>query len=61
LKGQKGLLPVLFYIHGGAFEVGTGSRPIAGPELLLNKDIVLVTINYRLGPFGNTINNLLHF
>lgn len=23
-----------------------------GPELLLNEDIVLITINYRLGPFG---------
>ncbi|ODM95528.1 Esterase FE4 [Orchesella cincta] len=43
-------LPVMVWIFGGGFFMGAGS--IYGPEYLLNHDIVLVTINYRLGPFG---------
>lgn len=43
-------LPVIFAIHGGAFS--SGSSDWLGPELLLNRDIVLVTFNYRLGPLG---------
>jgi para-nitrobenzyl esterase len=45
--------PVLFWIHGGGFRRGAGSRPIYdGSSLLKRGDTVLVTINYRLGPFG---------
>ncbi|KAF6215479.1 hypothetical protein GE061_010233 [Apolygus lucorum] len=42
--------PVMFWIHGGSFRVGSahGFRP----NHLLEQDVVLVTINYRLGPFG---------
>ncbi|KAK3922992.1 Esterase FE4 [Frankliniella fusca] len=43
-------LPVLFWIHGGGWLSGTGG--IYGPEYLLDHDVVLVTINYRLGPLG---------
>lgn len=43
-------LPVIFFIHGGGFYSGTGN--IYGPELLLDRDVILVTFNYRLGPFG---------
>ncbi|XP_068902412.1 carboxylic ester hydrolase-like [Tenebrio molitor] len=43
-------LPVMFYIHGGAFV--QGSSMAAPPDLFVNNDVVLVTINYRLGPFG---------
>ncbi|KAK4880585.1 hypothetical protein RN001_008731 [Aquatica leii] len=49
---QKNLLPVLFYIHGGAFVEGSGRKELWGPKLLLTKDIVLVLFNYRLGAFG---------
>lgn len=45
------LLPVLVYIHGGAYEFGQG-QTFHGPEYLLDEKIVLVSINYRLGPFG---------
>lgn len=44
------LRAVMFYIHGGAWYHGHGS--IVGPDFLLNKDIVVVTINYRLGVLG---------
>ena len=43
-------LPVMVWIHGGGLTVGSGD---AYPgETLTTKGVVLVTINYRLGPFG---------
>jgi len=41
---------VIFYIHGGAFIFG-GSDHL-GPEYMLEEDVVLVTIQYRLNAFG---------
>lgn len=46
------LLPIMIWIHGGAFLVGSGSDFFYGPRRAMNQNIVLVTINYRLGPFG---------
>ncbi|XP_069696457.1 carboxylic ester hydrolase-like isoform X2 [Periplaneta americana] len=46
------LLPVMFWIHGGGWVAGSGSSDLYGPQYLLDKEIVLVTINYRLGAFG---------
>ncbi|XP_046744723.1 venom carboxylesterase-6-like [Diprion similis] len=43
-------LPIILFIHGGAFQFGTGS--LYGPKYLLDYDVILVTINYRLGPLG---------
>lgn len=43
------LLPVMFFIHGGGFFCGTGNPDLYGPDILLDKDIVLVTFNYRIG------------
>ena len=46
-------LPVLFWIHGGSFVTGSGSIPwYDGTRLAARGDVVVVTINYRLGPFG---------
>ena len=45
-------LDVMFWIHGGGWHSGSGSANIYGPQYLLDKDIILVTINYRLGPLG---------
>ena len=44
--------PVMVFIHGGGFVVGTGARPIANTPALVERGAVLVTINYRLGRFG---------
>ncbi|XP_028142687.2 para-nitrobenzyl esterase isoform X1 [Diabrotica virgifera virgifera] len=44
------LLPVFFWIHGGSFINGAGS--LYDPKLLIDYDIVIVTINYRLGALG---------
>jgi para-nitrobenzyl esterase len=45
--------PVLFWIHGGAFVTGTGSTPwYDGTNFARQHDVVVVTINYRLGALG---------
>lgn len=45
--------PVMVWIHGGAFVNGSGSTPwYDGTRFAANGDVVVVTINYRLGPFG---------
>jgi len=45
--------PVLVWIHGGAFIMGSGSQAIyAGNTLAQRGDAVIVTINYRLGTLG---------
>lgn len=45
-------LPVLVWIHGGGFLNGHGSYIIFSPHLLMDFNIIVVSINYRLGPFG---------
>lgn len=49
---QQNLCPVMVWIHGGAFVIGSNTKDIYNPEYLLQKDIVLVVVNYRLGAFG---------
>lgn len=45
--------PVMVWIHGGAFITGGGVSPIyEGSSLTTRGDVVVVTINYRLGAFG---------
>jgi para-nitrobenzyl esterase len=45
--------PVMVWIHGGAFIIGSSSQPLyRGGRLARNGDVVLVTLNYRLGAFG---------
>jgi para-nitrobenzyl esterase len=45
--------PVMVWIHGGAFLTGSGSTPwYDGSRLAAQEDVVVVTINYRLGAFG---------
>ncbi|HTO54394.1 MAG TPA: carboxylesterase family protein [Myxococcota bacterium] len=43
--------PVMFWIHGGGNTVGRGDG-YDGSELAAAYDVVVVTVNYRLGPFG---------
>ncbi|XP_053207980.1 acetylcholinesterase-like isoform X2 [Panonychus citri] len=49
-RTQSGLLPVMVYIHGESFENGDGS--IYGPEKLMEKQVIVITFNYRLGILG---------
>jgi para-nitrobenzyl esterase len=50
---DDGRRPVLVWVHGGAFVTGTGSTPwYDGTRLAAAGDVVVVTINYRLGALG---------
>lgn len=54
-SGEEGtkLFPTLFYIHGGTYFIGTPARDkTQGHILPLLYNVVLVTIQYRLGPLG---------
>lgn len=42
----------MVYIHGGGFIAGSSAQLMYGPDLLMQKDVVLVTFNYRLGALG---------
>ncbi|GBP50148.1 Esterase B1 [Eumeta japonica] len=50
--GQSSLLPVMVWIHGGAFMCGSGNDDFYGPDFLIEKEIILVTFNYRLEAVG---------
>lgn len=54
------LMPVMVWFHGGGYVRGGSSQ--FGPQFLMREghDVVLVTVNYRLGVFGNA-ENLLEF
>lgn len=44
--------PVMVYFFGGAFTEGAGSVPLYDGDQLARKGAVVVTMNYRLGPYG---------
>jgi para-nitrobenzyl esterase len=51
--GLDGARPVLVWIHGGGFTAGSGASPLyRGGALARRGDVVVVTINYRLGLLG---------
>jgi para-nitrobenzyl esterase len=52
-EGADGTTPVMVWIHGGSFIFGSGGEPTYdGRRLSEATGAVVVTINYRLGPFG---------
>ena len=51
-KVNKYLLPVMVWIHGGAFMSQSSNSTFFNPGFLLDKNIILVTMNYRLGILG---------
>ncbi|CAG9865174.1 unnamed protein product [Phyllotreta striolata] len=46
----KAKLDVLVYIHGGAFMFNHGGQTL--PDIVLDRNVVFVNLNYRLGPLG---------
>ncbi|HVS63467.1 MAG TPA: carboxylesterase family protein [Thermoanaerobaculia bacterium] len=44
--------PVMVWIHGGALTRGSGANAVYDGTNLAKKGVVVVTLNYRLGPFG---------
>ena len=53
--------PVLVWIHGGGFVSGSGDDSVYGPDYFMRKDVVLVTMNYRLGVLGERLFFLFLF
>ncbi len=58
-ENQDKRLPVMVWIHGGAFNFGSASQPEYNGKNLAKKGVVVVTINYRLGPLGFLVHPLL--
>ena len=48
--GEK--LPVMVWLYGGAYNEGGGNAPFSEGDNLAAKGVVMVTFNYRVGPFG---------
>ncbi|MFN3178568.1 MAG: carboxylesterase/lipase family protein [Thermus sp.] len=44
--------PVMVYLHGGGFTSGSAAEPIYGGHRLAQEGVVVVSVNYRLGPLG---------
>ena len=45
-------MPVMFWIHGGALIHGSNRFGVQGPQDYMDREVIIVTVNYRLGPFG---------
>lgn len=45
------LLDVVVHIHGGGFMLGA-PQYMAGPEFFMDRDVIVVSLNYRLGILG---------
>ena len=52
------LLPVMVWFHGGAFQQGAGRRPEYDGRRIAERDMVVVTINYRLGALGFLVSSV---
>jgi len=50
--GSTDLKPVMVWFHGGSHMTGSSSDEFYQANGLVEKGIILVTVNYRLGPFG---------
>ncbi|XP_076248655.1 uncharacterized protein LOC143188333 [Calliopsis andreniformis] len=48
----KKLRPVMFWIFGGGFQGGFAARWFYSPDFFMEEDVLLVTVNYRLGALG---------
>lgn len=50
-------LPVMVWVHGGAFELGSGNTIYYGPDYFIDSGVIFVTLNYRLSALGTKIEN----
>ncbi|XP_035205089.1 acetylcholinesterase-1-like, partial [Stegodyphus dumicola] len=48
-----GRKPIIFFIHGGAFNIGSSNMGVYdGTKMVSRGDVIVVTINYRIGVMG---------
>ncbi|XP_058829053.1 venom carboxylesterase-6-like [Topomyia yanbarensis] len=45
-------MPVMVWIHGGGFVEGSAQSTMYCPKYLVQEGVIVVTVNYRLGPLG---------
>lgn len=50
--GNDGPLPVMFFIHGGGYILGSSATPIYDGASMARRGCVYVSVNYRLGALG---------
>jgi para-nitrobenzyl esterase len=51
-NAKKGSLPVMVWVYGGGFLAGGTSEPRQDGQFLAHRNVVIVSMNYRLGIFG---------
>ncbi len=51
-KTPSANLPVMFWIYGGGFNEGSTSDAVYNGAALARKDVIVVSVNYRVGPIG---------
>ncbi len=50
---DAGARPVLVYLHGGGFSQGSGALALGAQRFVAEQDVVLVSVNHRLGVLGH--------
>ena len=48
----SGKCPVVLWLHDGSFQTSDGGPKQYGPKLIMDYNVIMVSINYRLGPLG---------
>ena len=51
-RGPNARVPVMFWIYGGGFNEGSSSVAVYDGTELAKKGVIVVSINYRVGPLG---------
>lgn len=49
---SRNKLPVVVWIYGGSFNGGFATKDRFGPKYLIQYDVIFVSFNYRIGPYG---------
>jgi para-nitrobenzyl esterase len=52
IGAREASLPVMVWIHGGRFEIGSSANGLYSGETLASKGVVVVSLNYRVGALG---------
>lgn len=51
-RALGGKRPVMYFVHGGGFVEGSANDYIYNQDYFMTTDVVLVTVNFRLGAMG---------
>ena len=52
VENKSPLKPVMFFIYGGGLSVGSIFQKMNNASALATNDVVVVSVNYRVGPLG---------